>query len=115
MIKRLSNIYGRFKDLEYIKQFAHSQQKHYESYRYVKNNDNKANSKRKFAQMYQQLLKGGGENYTEKEIINIYNYVISENKKYERMYEKSKYEEYLDKIRDTDIFDKYDFITTKEG
>jgi len=112
-IKRLANIYGRFKDLKYINQFAHSQQKHYKSYRYLDNN-NKANSKRKFAQMYQQLLKGGGENYTEKEIIDIYNYVISENKKYERMYEKSKYEKYLDKIRDTDIFDKYDFITAKE-
>ena len=26
------------------------------------------------------------------------------------MYEKSKCEDYLDKIRNTDIFDKYDFI-----
>ena len=26
------------------------------------------------------------------------------------MYEKDKYEGHLDKIRDTDIFDKYDFL-----
>ena len=60
--------------------------------------------------MYQQLLKGNGKNYTKETIIEIYNYVISENKKYERMYEKNQYEDYLDKIRDTDVFEKYDFI-----
>lgn len=113
-IKRLANVYGRFKDFEYIKQFANSQQKHYESYRYVENNNKKANTKRRFAQMYLQLLKGRGENYTEKEIIDIYNYVIEENRKYERMYAKNGYEEYLDKIRDTDVFNKYDFITKDE-
>ena len=60
--------------------------------------------------MYQQLLKGRGENYSKEEILDVYKYVISENKKYERMYEKDKYEDYLDKIRDTDVFEKYDFI-----
>ena len=60
--------------------------------------------------MYQQLLRGGGKDYKEKDIIDIYNYVIEENQKYERMYEKNKCEDYLDKIRDTDIFDKYEFL-----
>lgn len=113
-IKRLTNIYGRFKDSEYIKQFANNQQKYYESYRYTKNNIKKANNKRRLAQMYQQLLKGKGDNYTKTEILDIYNYVVSENKKYERMYEKNKCEDYLDKIRDTDIFKKYDFINIEE-
>ena len=40
----------------------------------------------------------------------VYKYVISENEKYERMYKKDKCEEHLDKIRDIDIFEKYDFI-----
>lgn len=112
-IKHLSNIYGRPCDIEYIKAFATNQQKHYESYRYVKNNISKVNNNRRLAQMYQQLLKGKGEKYTKSDIIEIYNYVISENEKYERMYEKDKYEECLDKIRDTDIFEKYDFISNK--
>ena len=38
------------------------------------------------------------------------NIVIEENQKYERMYEKNNCEDYLDKIRDTDIFDKYEFL-----
>ena len=109
-IKSLSNIYGRASDIEYITTFAKNQQKHYESYRYLENNNKKANTKRRLAQMYQQLLKERGEKYTEKDIIDIYNYVIEENQKYERMYEKNKCEDYLDKIRDTDIFDKYEFL-----
>ena len=52
----------------------------------------------------------GGKDYTEKDISEIYNYVIEQNQKYERMYEKNKCEDYLDKIRDTDIFDKYEFL-----
>ena len=109
-IKRLNNIYGRASDIEYITTFAKNQQKHYESYRYLENNNKKANNKRRLAQMYQQLLRGGGKDYTEKDIIDIYNYVIEENQKYERMYEKNKCEDYLDKIRNIDIFDKYEFI-----
>lgn len=109
-IKRLNNIYGRASDIEYITTFAKNQQKHYESCRYLENNNKKANTKRRLAQMYQQLLRGGGKDYTEKDITEIYNYVIKENQKYERMYEKNKCEDYLDKIRNTDIFDKYKFI-----
>lgn len=109
-IKRLNNIYGRASDIEYITTFAKNQQKHYESYRYLENNNKKANNKRRLAQMYQQLLRGGGKDYTEKDILEIYNYVIEQNQKYERMYEKNKCEDYLDKIRDTDIFDKYEFL-----
>ena len=51
-----------------------------------------------------------GKDYTEKDITDIYNYVIKQNQKYERMYEQNKCEDYLDKIRDTDIFDKYEFL-----
>ena len=55
-------------------------------------------------------MKGGGKNYSDSEIKEIYSYVMIENKKYERMFDKSNDETYLDKIRDTSIFDKYNFI-----
>lgn len=113
-IKHLSNIYGRPCDIEYIKTFATNQQKYYESYRYVKNNISKVNNNRRLAQMYQQLLKGRGTDYTNGEVLDVYNYVISENKKYERLYEKKGYEEYLEKIRDTEIFKQFNFIKIKE-
>lgn len=113
-IKHLSNIYGRPCDIKYIKTFATNQQKYYESYRYVKNNVSKVNNNRRLAQMYQQLLKGRGTDYTNGEVLDVYNYVISENKKYERLYEKKGYEEYLNKIRDTEIFKQFNFIKIKE-
>ena len=112
-IKSLSNIYGRYCDMEYIETFARNQKEYKQSYRYKKNNQEVSNNKRRLAQMYQQLLKKRGEKYTEQEIREIYEYVLDENEKYNRMYEKSKCEEYLDKIRDTDIFDKYEFLTEK--
>lgn len=109
-IKRLNNIYGRVCDFEYINTFAQNQKKHNESYKYTNNNLTKTNNKRRLAQMYQQLLKGRGEKYTNKQIKEIYDYVISENKKYENMYEKDGYEDYLDKIRDVEIFEKFEFL-----
>lgn len=112
-IRRLNNIYGRPCDTEYVNAFGNNQKKYYESYHYKESNVKAANNKRRLAQMYQQLLKGGGLDYTEKEILEIYKYVISENEKFERMYEKGGYDYYLDKIRDTDIFEKYNFIKEK--
>lgn len=109
-IKRLNNIYGRAFDVEYVTAFANNQQKHYETFRYLENNNKKANTKRRLAQMYQQILKGNDKKYSKQEIIDVYEYVISENEKYERMYNKNQCEDYLDKIRDIDVFEKYDFI-----
>lgn len=112
-IKSLSNIYGRYCDKEYIEKFANNQKKYKQSYRYKKNDQEVSNNKRRLAQMYQQLLKGRGKKYTKNEILEIYNYVISENKKYENMYEKNKCEDHLNKIRDVDIFNKFDFLKEK--
>lgn len=113
-IRSLSNIYGRYCDMEYIEAFANNQKEYKQSYRYTKNNQEVSNNKRRLAQMYQQLLKGGGANYTNGEVLDIYNYVISENQKYEHLYEKKGYEGYLDKIRDIEIFKQFRFIDTKE-
>ncbi len=109
-IKRLVNLYGRPCDIEYINKYANSQQKHYKTYTYIENNINKANNKRRYAQMYLQLLKDETRVYPKEEIIAIYNYVLTENQKYERLYEKEGDEKYLDKIRDTDVFDRFNYL-----
>lgn len=112
-IKQLPNVYGRPCDKLYIDSFAENQKKYHDSYRYVEMTMVSVNNNRRLAQMYQQIIKGNDKKYSKEEILDIYNYVISENKKYERMYEKNGYEDYLDKIRDTEIFEKYDFIKEK--
>lgn len=109
-LKTLPNIYGRYEDKEYINTFAHNQRQYNKSYRQTDENYNNANQKRRLAQMYQHICKGKGNDYSEDEIISVYNYVFSENKKYEELYDKTQYDGYLDKIRDVEVFDKFDFI-----
>ena len=113
-VKTLPNVYGRPCNKEYVDAFAENQKRHRESYVYVTKNAEKVNNNRRLAQMYNQLAKMNEKNvevkYSNGEIQDIYNYVISENRKYESLYKKNGYEEYLDKIRDIDIFDKYDFL-----
>lgn len=113
-LKSLPNIYGRYEDKEYIDTFAHNQRQHNNSYRHMDETYNNANQKRRLAQMYQQICKGKYNTYSESEIISVYNYVLAENKKYEELYDKTQYDGYLDKIRDIDIFEKFDFINTCE-
>ena len=91
-----------------------NQKENKKSYQYLKNNIGKANNKRRLAQMYIQLLRGSDKNYSENDILEVYQYVISENHKYENMYKKNHYDGYLEKIRDLKVFDKYDFIETKD-
>lgn len=109
-ISQLTNCYGRIKDKEYIEEFSTNKSKYKQSYRYQKKNVEKVNDNRRLAQMYQQLLKGSGEKYSDVEIQNIYRYILSENQKYEALYEKTKNEKFLSKIRDEDIFDCYQII-----
>ena len=114
-IKKMSNVYGRPCDSEYINEFANSKQKYNSSYRYVQTNEVSANNNRRLAQMYQQILKGNGERYSKTEIIEIYDYIVSQNKKYDKLYEKHNYEEYLNKIRDVSVFEKYDFLQKRKN
>lgn len=118
-IRQLSNVYGRPCDKLYIDAFASNQQKHRSSYRYVQKSVTKVNSNRKFAQMYNHLIARSNNKeeikYSDAEIQDIYDYVISENRKYELLYEKTKYEEHLNKIRNTDVFQIFDFIKIKRS
>lgn len=109
-ITRLTNIYGRPEDKIYIDTFAINQQKYKDSYRYVENNIKKANDKRRFAQIYNQIYKNNDSKYSQEEIQQVYEYVLQENHKYEALYKKNNDETYLEKIRDVQIFNKYNFL-----
>lgn len=109
-LKTLSNIYGRYEDKEYIDVFAQNQRQYNKSHRHTDENYNNANQKRRLAQMYQHIRKGKYDDYSEDEIIAVYDYVLLENKKYEELYDKTQYDGYLDKTRDIDVFKQFDFI-----
>ena len=114
-ISRLTNIYGRPEDKIYIDTYAVNQKKYKESYRYVENNTKKANAKRRLAQMYNQICKGKDSNYSKKDIKQVYQYVAQENHKYEVLYKKNNDKSCSEKIRDLQVFEKYDFITKEEN
>ena len=61
---------------------------------------------------FNEMLKG--KDYSKEEILDIYNYILTENKKYTALYNKHEDENYLEKIRDVDVFRKYDFIKFEE-
>lgn len=108
-IKSINNIYGRFEDKEYVDAYAMKRESKFKSYNHVVKNVNDANNKRRLTQKYNQLLKGSGNQYTREEIYEIYKYIVSNNDKYYELYDKTGNEDYLNNIRDTDIFDQFNF------
>lgn len=110
VLKRLPNIYGRYEDISYVNNFAENQQKYLGSYVHTKKTVEQVNDNRRLAQKYRQIEKGNGEKYSKSEILDVYNYVLNENKKYQRLYDKHQNEDMLDKIRDVDVFAKFSFI-----
>ena len=66
---------------------------------------NFSNYKRKMSQRYNQIINGNIDKYTSLEINEVYQYIMSENQKYIRMYEKDKNINHLSKIRSVECFE----------
>ena len=64
--------------------------------------------------MYNYLLKENDIKYSHEELQNIYQYVLAENQKYKNFYISTKNKQYLKKIRDINIFEKYGFEKEKD-
>lgn len=109
-IKRLKNVYGRYCDKEYVNHYANTQQQLKKSYYYTSQTQMNANQKRRLAQMYQNLCKNKFSNYSKEDVMDIYDYVISENNKYKELYKKTQYDEYLKKIRSVEVFKKFKYL-----
>lgn len=67
-----------------------------------------SNVKRKLTQRYYQLYKKN--NYTKPEVQEIYEFILSENERMRKLYEEKGNKKYLDKIKDVEIFNKYQII-----
>lgn len=114
--KRLANCYGRPSDKNLINLYSTKYSEMKDSVDFKCNKEmttKKANHKKSLAMKFNEMLKG--KDYTKEEILDIYNYVLAENKKYTALYNKHEDENYLEKIRDVDVFRKYDFIEIEEG
>ena len=108
-IRQLSNVYGRFSDSEYIDAYGLRLSQMERGYKKT-NTDADVNKKRRLAQIYTQIYKHHKTNYTKEQILEVYNYVLKENERYQKLYDDSKFDNYLDKIRDVEIFKEFDFL-----
>lgn len=113
-ITTLPNVYGRPVDKVYIDTYAVNQKKYKNSYKYVENNVKGVNERRRLAQMYNQLCKGKDSKYSAETIQQIYGYVLQENQKYQKVYEKTQDKQCLNKIRNVGIFEKYGYLNKEE-
>ena len=108
-LRQLSNVYGRFSDHEYIDVYglrlSQTENGHKKSGINID-----ANKKRRLAQIYTQIYKYHKTNYTREQILEVYNYVLKENERYQKLYDDSKFDNYLDKIRDIEVFKEFDFL-----
>lgn len=110
-IKSFTNCYGRYEDKNWIIAFAVSQEKYHGVNEEIVQSD-KANNKRRLAAKYNNLCFDFGrytKQYTDKELIEIYNYVHHENDLIEKEIADSTGVNYIEglekKLRDEDIFD----------
>lgn len=113
-IKTFTNVYGRYCDKMYIKTFGANLIADAQRIEYVSINQIKANHELRLSRRYKQLSKGIDRCLIPKDIKRIYNYVVSENEKCKNMYKKTGDSDWLKKMRDVSIFEKYGLLKEEE-
>ena len=107
-VKQLPNVYGRYSDKEYIIQYGKDLQEQNRSRNYTRPKLNQSDNKRRLSKKYYWLCQG--KEYSESEIREIYEYVVSENEKYRKLAESKQDKRYLEKLKDETVFAKYPFL-----
>lgn len=107
-VKQLPNVYGRYSDKEYIIQYGKELQEQNRSRNYTRPKLAQSDNKRRLYKMYYWLCQG--KEYSESEIREIYEYVITENEKYRKLAESKQDKRYLEKLKDETVFAKYPFL-----
>lgn len=130
-LKQIKNCYSRYEDKDVCERYASA----YEDMNGVehkivrtKKNKEQADNNRRYAQIYNRICEGYGDSYDEATIKKVYKYVTNKNKslqsdindKYEQLYYKEKgqlsysdqawVEKLESQIRDTLIFEQFDFL-----
>lgn len=109
-IKRMPNIYGRYINKDLVDKYADELLGRMISWGKPNTPLKAVNKKRRYAQIYNQLVKGiDKEKYTTEELQEVYDYVLDENLKYQNLYKQKNDESYLQKIRDVNVFKEYGF------
>lgn len=127
-IKRINNTYSRYSDKDLCVTYGTNKVEMFgyeHKIIHAKKNVEKANTNRKLAQQYNALCNGTGD-YSQEEIIEIYNYCDNMNKSLQKdidekemsphrlsMSEQDYLERLKNKVRDMSIFDQFTFLHEK--
>lgn len=113
-VVRVPNIYGRYENKKCIDEYADKLMGERKPFGNSQLRTKTVNMKRRYAQIYNQLVKGiDKEKYTTEELQEVYDYVLDENLKYQNLYKQKNDESYLQKLRDVNVFKEYGFAFEK--
>lgn len=124
-LKQIKNCYSRYEDKGICEQYASTYENMYGvEHKIVRTQKNKekADNNRRLAQIYNRIWDGHGDSYDESTIKKVYNYISNKNKLLLDEIESKNRQEYMtysdqewvekleSQIRDTSIFEQFDFL-----
>lgn len=117
-LKQIKNCYSRYEDKGICEQYASNYENMYGVEHKIvqtKKNKEQADNNRRLAQIYNRICDGHADDYDEATIKKVRNYIVNKNKTLYEKYDDAVAkgytgEDYLDQIKDEDIFEQFDFL-----
>lgn len=129
-LKQIKNCYSRYEDKGICEQYASTYENMYGVEHKIvqtKKNKQQADNNRRLAQIYNRIWDGHGDSYDEATIKKVYNYITNKNKLLLDEIESKNRQEYMtysdqewiekleSQIRDTSIFEQFDFLQNQNN
>lgn len=117
-LKQIKNCYSRYEDKDACEQYASNYENMYgveHTIVQTKKNKEQADNNRRLAQIYNRIRKGHADDYDEATIKKVRNYIVNKNKTLYEKYDDAiakgyTGEDFLNQIKDEEIFEKFDFL-----
>lgn len=117
-LKQIKNCYSRYDDKDLCEQYASNYENMYgveHTIVQTKKNKEQADNNRRLAQIYNRICDGHADDYDEATIKKVRNYIVNKNKTLYEKYDDAiakgyTGEDYLDQIKDEEIFEQFDFL-----
>ncbi|MCI6422005.1 MAG: hypothetical protein MR816_08095 [Blautia sp.] len=126
-LKQIKNCYSRYEDKDLCEMYASNYENMYgveHTIVHTKKKKEQADNNRRLAQIYNRICEGYGDSYDEATIRDVYKYITNKNKSLQSDIDKKNSQSYLSysdqewvknlesQIRDTLIFEQFDFLTS---
>lgn len=126
-LNQIKNCYSRYDDRNVCERYATRYEEMYGVQHKIvrtKKNKEQADNNRRLAQIYNRICEGYGDSYDESTIKKVHKYIVNKNKSLQEQIDEKNHQKYLtdsDKswveklegqIRDEDIFEQFDFLTS---